>query len=145
MNNLKSVVLKDDFFRDGTLYKESVEMKKVYKHPLYKFPSLYNDVSVIELGRRVVYDFDVYGDTPTCMDQGDYNNIDKIATIQGYGEVEDGGRGGLLEANVTVISNEQCKQYLNYNASINSKVEPKLKIALKNGINYGFLCSQGRL
>ena len=118
-------------------------MKKVYKHPLYNFPSLYNDVSVIELGRRVVYDYDTYGDSPTCMDQGQYDNVDKVATIQGYGETEDGSRGGLLEANVTVISNDQCKDYLNYNSS-DPKVEKKLKIALRDGINYGFLCSQGR-
>ena len=38
-------------------------MKKVYKHPLYKYPSLYNDVAVIELGRRIEYNYEKFGDS----------------------------------------------------------------------------------
>ena len=58
-------------------------MKKVYKHPLYEYPSLYNDVAVIELGRRIEYDFDKYGDSPTCMARPEQTEIEgKIATVQ---------------------------------------------------------------
>ena len=51
------------------MYKESIEIKKIYKHPNYVYPNLYNDIALLELGRRVKYDFDTYGDTPTCLDQ----------------------------------------------------------------------------
>ena len=69
--------------RDNTQYKEIIEMKKVYKHPLYEYPSLYNDVAVIELGRRIEYDFDKYGDSPTCMARPEQTEIEgKIATVQ---------------------------------------------------------------
>ena len=69
--------------RDNTQYKEIIEMKKVYKHPLYEYPSLYNDVAVIELGRRIEYDFDKYGDSPTCMARPEQPEIEgKIATVQ---------------------------------------------------------------
>jgi len=36
--------------RDGTDYKESVEIRRVFVHPGFQFPSLYNDIAVAELG-----------------------------------------------------------------------------------------------
>ena len=36
--------------RDGTDFKESVEIRRVFVHPGFKFPSLYNDIAVAELG-----------------------------------------------------------------------------------------------
>ena len=38
--------------------RELLEMKKVYTHPNYKYPSLYDDIAVVELGRRIVYDYE---------------------------------------------------------------------------------------
>ena len=65
--------------------------------------------------------------------------------LQGYGLTEDGSRGNLLEANVTIISNDLCKEYLQYNVSQNDNGRIKLEIsnALKNGLNFGLLCAQG--
>ena len=37
---------------------------------------------VIELGRRVYFDFTKYGHTPTCLDRGDKELAGKIATVQ---------------------------------------------------------------
>ena len=37
---------------------------------------------VIELGRRVEFDFTKYGHTPTCLDRGDQELVGKIATVQ---------------------------------------------------------------
>ena len=70
--------------RDLTQYKSVVEIKKVYRHPLYKAPSLYNDLAVGEFGRRLEYDFDKFGDSPTCLSN---NSEDKdiegqVATVQ---------------------------------------------------------------
>ena len=43
--------------REGTEYEETVEVRKVYRHPDYRYPRLYNDVAVLELGRRIEYNF----------------------------------------------------------------------------------------
>ena len=44
--------------RHGTPFEEAIEIRKVYRHPDYKNPRLYNDVAVLELGRRIEYDFE---------------------------------------------------------------------------------------
>ena len=68
--------------RDLTPYKSIVEIKKLYRHPLYKAPSLYNDLVVGEFGRRLEYDFDKYGDSPTCLNTEDRDIEGEIATVQ---------------------------------------------------------------
>ena len=132
-------------FRDGTPFKSLVEIKKVYKHPLYTYPNLYNDVAVVELGRRIEYDFDKFGDSPTCLDKPDQNHEGEIATVQGYGVTEDGSVGDLLETNVTIISNDKCKEYFTYNSTENKAIKRQIDTALPNGLNYGFLCAQGKM
>ena len=44
--------------RENTAFTEIVEIKRVYSHPLYTYPLLYNDVAVLELGRRVPFDYE---------------------------------------------------------------------------------------
>ena len=39
-------------------FEELVEVRNVYRHPDYRTRRLYNDVAVLELGRRIEYDFD---------------------------------------------------------------------------------------
>ena len=68
--------------RDNTRYKSVVEIKRVYRHPLYKAPSLYNDLVVGEFGRRLEYDFNKFGDSPTCLDIGDMDTVGEVATAQ---------------------------------------------------------------
>ena len=63
----------------------------------------------------------------TCIDQ-DQENIGKIAKVEGYGLTETGERGSLLETNVTVITNEVCKEYLDYNATDNTMVRQEIEI-----------------
>merc|ERR1719154_788119 len=111
--------VKMNSIRDNTIYREVVETKRVFKHPLYEYPNLYNDIAVIELGRRVEYDYEKYGDTPVCLDQG--LELDgKVGTVEGYGLTEDGTRGAFLEANVTIISNKLCKEILEHNTTNNN-------------------------
>ena len=43
--------------RDNTIYKENIEMKKVYKHPNYVYGLLYDDIALVQLGRRISYNF----------------------------------------------------------------------------------------
>ena len=45
-------------FRDGTPFKEVIETKRYYKHPNYQYPLLYNDIAVVELGRRIAFDYE---------------------------------------------------------------------------------------
>jgi len=136
--------VKINTIRDNTEHIEIVEIKKVYKHPLYKYPNLYDDIAVLELGRRIEYNYEVFGDTPSCIDQGQ-DNVGKIATVQGYGLTETGTRGSLLETNVTVIDNDLCKKYLDFNSTDNKIVRKKIDKALPLGLSYGLLCAQGSM
>ena len=78
--------LRSHTLRDDTVYEEQIELKRHFKHPLYKYPTLYNDIAIAELGRRIEYNYDRYGDTPTCLDQGKYDNIGKTSkfTVRGF-------------------------------------------------------------
>jgi len=131
--------------RDNTPYKELVEIKRIFKHPYYRFPNLYNDIALLELGRRVEYDYERYGDAPSCLDSG-LELTEKTGTVQGYGLTETGKRGTLLEANVTIISNEKCQRTLIDNAkeSISVSAQKQINQALPYGLNYGLLCADGK-
>ena len=36
--------------RDGTIHQDQIEIRRVFVHPGFKFPSLYDDIAVAELG-----------------------------------------------------------------------------------------------
>merc|ERR1711953_899672 len=129
--------------RDNTPYKELVEIKRVYKHPNYRFPNLYNDVAVLELGRRIEYNFTKFGDSPSCLPKKEFEVINKIATVQGYGVTESGTKGDLLETNVTVITNKYCKEILQANVTKDQNNAKKILKALPLGLDYGLMCAQG--
>ena len=111
--------------RDNTNNLELVEVRRVYKHPNYEYPILYNDIALVELGRRVEYNYEKFGDTPACINQG-LEDILRTATVQGHGLTETGTRGRLLETNITVISNPQCKHTLEYNSTDNNRNQKKI-------------------
>ena len=87
-----------------------------------------------------------FGDTPSCLDQGE-DNVGEVATLLGYGNTENGRNGfNLLEANVTLISNEECRSRLQYNISSDPNqdtIQTLLCNDLPNGINDQFLCATG--
>jgi len=141
LNNLMSI----STIRENTKFREFVEIKKVYPHPSYNYPSSYSNIAVLELGRRVEYNFKKFGDSPICLDQGDRDINGELSTFQGYGLNFEGERGILKEENVTIISNDLCKEYLQYNISQNDNGRIKLEIdnALENGLNIGTFCTQG--
>jgi hypothetical protein len=58
--------------RSLTKHKEVIEMKRAFKHPLYSDGRSYDDIALVELGRRIVFDYDIFGDTPTCLDLGKF-------------------------------------------------------------------------
>jgi hypothetical protein len=62
--------MKINTIRSQTKHKEAIEMKRAFKHPLYKYGRAYDDIALVELGRRIVFDYDTDGDPPTCLDLG---------------------------------------------------------------------------
>merc|ERR1712210_237009 len=54
-----------------------------------------------------------------------------------------GDKGTLLETNVTVITNQRCKEILNHNVTGNNNNRKKILQALPLGMGYGLLCAQG--
>ena len=41
-------------------------------------------------GHRILYDFDKFGDTPTCIGRVGKSLVDRTAYLEGYGLTEDG-------------------------------------------------------
>ena len=58
--------------RDQTNFIEQIGVKRAFVHPLYKFPSLYYDIALYELDRRILYssNLTIYKDTPVCLQKG---------------------------------------------------------------------------
>ena len=44
--------------RDNSENENIIGIKKLYKHPYFQYPSLYDDIALVELGRRIVFNFD---------------------------------------------------------------------------------------
>ena len=79
-----------------------------------------------------------------CLDQSQEQDAwaGATAVAQGYGTTETGTNGLLLEVNVTVISNKDCREMLRYNTTQKRTVKKKVKKALPGGLT-GLFCSQG--
>ena len=99
------------------------------------------------LERKIVYDYDKYGDTPTCLnDQFDISG--KNATIQGFGDtqtgkqkIDDEGIIQNLENTIIIMSNEECCKWIKNNAS---SFDAEGEIAeLPQGLNRYILCTRG--
>ena len=84
------------------------------------------------------------------MDLGNTTYFEKNSTLQGYGETENGTSGTLLEANVTVIENQECMKQLQSNITskpnnISEIISEQFCTQLPMGLTEAFLCSQGIL
>ena len=104
-------------------------------------PQPLDDVAVLELGRRVEYNFIKFGDSPTCLPENGLKVANKIATVQGYCVTEKGTKGDPLEANVTVITNQYCKQILRANVMNDEINAKKILRGPSLGLDYGLLCA----
>ena len=85
-----------------------------------------------------------YRDSPYCLDQdqGTDGHTGVTAIVQGYGVTEEDIPGTLLEANVTVITIEKCREILRHNSS-RRIVRNNLNVGIPYGLNDQFLCAQG--
>ena len=90
--------------------------------------------------RRITYDYEKYGDSPTCL--GKEKNLDQqLGLVQGFGITEDGiNSDGLLEANVTIISREKCELEME---KLGKQYKNEINGSLPDGINDLLLCTQG--
>lgn len=129
--------------RDDSPFMEQIEIRRTFTHPLFKVPQLYYDLSISELGRRVIYDFDKYGDSPACLAQKQ-SLVGKIATTQGYGYTEESQTSNdLLESMVTVIDNKECASLMSQKTSKRFDARTQLKLTLNKGLNEQLLCTLG--
>ena len=69
-------------FRINGQFEEKIKIKRMYQHPLYHYPGLYNDIAVLELDRRIEYDFNKFGDSPLCIDNGSTDLEGEIVTFE---------------------------------------------------------------
>ena len=99
------------------------------------------------LERRIIYDYEKYGDSPACL--GEIEDLAGIIGVtQGFGltELESDGAGKLLETNVTIISNQDCYDKLNNIITTNENgynFRPQIKNAVYEGITDQLLCTEG--
>lgn len=144
-------IIQRTVLRENTNASESVEIRKIFKHPLYTTGSLYNDIALLELGRRIVYDFEEQGVTPDCLDQGlDLTNWP--ATVSGFGltpckeegKISSNNWQKLREMNVSLISNPSCQKQLRA-TNLSQEYKKTINNALPNGLNEGLVCAQGGL
>ena len=101
---------------------------------------------LICLERRILYDWETYGDSPTCLAK-DYNIQGTKGLAQGYGLTENGiFPDSLLEANVTILTNERCRRKLQWkikNTNLRDSDKEILEKSLPDGLNKHLLCTQG--
>ena len=133
--------------RDGTPYKETIEIRRVYLHPGYKYPQPYNDIAVLELGRRIAFDFEKYGSTPVCLGKESDHARDMVS-ITGYGKTENGEKGiALLSSNMTIISNDECRDFLDLPEEPSQEKREKIRKSLcqkyPRGIDDQYFCAKG--
>jgi len=134
--------------RENTASPETVEVKRVYTYPHRE--NLYDDIAVVELGRRIHENYELYGDSPVCLPQPGDNFFGKIAKVTGFGFTENRTSGDLLETNVTVITKDECVSQYKYNISIKDEgsqagIQEKLcnENGIPDGLNDRFICSKG--
>ena len=110
--------------------------------------SIIKDLNHSNSERRIIYDYEKFGDSPTCL--GDSVNLDGVtALVQGYGLTEkETSPNKLLETYVTIISNKKCQKLMDSKLrSSNSKFPADAKEvvaeALPDGLNNHMLCTSG--
>ena len=100
----------DDETETATL---TMDIKQKFDHPDYNVAAKFdNDFSMLELEGEV--DLCRYPNIrPVCLPSVSSSDtfVGDVATVSGWGDTEDGGDDSnvLLEVNVTVISNKECR------------------------------------
>ena len=95
--------------------------------------------------RRIIFDYETYGDSPPCLAK-DGEVADKEATLQGVGEDQNGESGILLEAKVMTMSPDECKEWVEYNATTSPDFKSSIDQHLPKGLTPDnvILCTHGQ-
>jgi len=126
-------------------FKEFVLQRRVFVHPNYKSPQLYNDIALVELGKRMIFNYDVLGDTPTCLSSS-FDFDEKIAAVTGWGKTEEGeGSAGkkLGTVNITLTNYETCNQNLTSYVQEKTNKKDAFCTAMPYGILDQNICGRG--
>ena len=165
--------------RTQTDNREVFAVRRVFYHPLrdnnQRRLTYYYDLAILELGkqaktlfflyahtnnvaffyylseRKILYDFEVYGDSPTCLNDK-FDIANKDAYIQGFGVTNKFNANveekQLFEGQVVTVSNENCTLWTQANADELEFLPLPYGNGstfgeLKHGINKEILCSRG--
>jgi len=132
--------------RDNTPFKEIVEVKRSFIHPYYSPGPVDNDIAVFELERRIIYDFDKFGDSPVCLAENFDYSVEQEVIGQGFGLTENNSftaSNVLLEATVRTISLDKCWQWINNNATGSVVNQERLKSSFPEGLPDSIFCTIG--
>uniref|UniRef100_A0A336LWU0 CSON004308 protein n=1 Tax=Culicoides sonorensis TaxID=179676 RepID=A0A336LWU0_CULSO len=94
---------------------QKIDVKRMFIHPAYKKPEVYNDIGLIELTRRVKLTPYV---RPICLPTAtEYKYLEKL-TVTGYGLTENASSKDdlidvLQKVELPHVSNEACKKIYN--------------------------------
>jgi len=124
--------------RDNTQYQETIGVSRVWTHPA-RAEGAYYDIAIMELERRIIFDYDKYGNSPNCLGKDKYIK-NQIALQQGAGLTEKDELGGLQDVKVKIIQNEECYAKIE---SAPPRIIKTFKQELPEGINEGMLCTLG--
>ena len=129
--------------RDGTPNAETIAVRRVWKDTRFDPNSKenYYDIAVLELERRVIYDYERFGDSPACLGKEE-DLAGKQGLVQGFGINEDGiTPDGVTEVDVNIISNAECEEEMD---KLTKKYGKEAGDALPDGLTPAILCTKGR-
>jgi len=135
------------YVRTNTDFTESLEVKRLWRYPLFEGTGYY-DIAVLELERRIIYDYDIFGDSPTCLVKKDLENPPLYGTVQGFGLTETGlSQNNLLETKVSILNNlYECQQQMKLllkGDKLQEKEKDDIRRALPDGLNEHLICTKG--
>ena len=113
MSNMQVVLGEHDLDDETETATLTMDIKQKFDHPDYNVAAKFdNDFSMLELEGEV--DLCRYPNIrPVCLPSVSSSDtfVGDVATVSGWGDTEDGGDDSnvLLEVNVTVISNKECR------------------------------------
>ena len=93
--------------------------------------------------RRIIFDYDTFGDSPPCLSDMTELEDEGVANIQGVGLDENGDFGRGLEAELRTMSMESCKDWAEYNATVSRNFRNLLKRHLRKGLTDDVVCAHG--
>merc|ERR1712062_149624 len=102
---------------------------------------IYYDIAIMELGRRIIYDYEKFGDSPTCI--GEEKELpNQLVLLQGFGQqAKEGSEGELLELPLQTITNDECYEEFSDLGKYDF-VKSKIRATLYEGITDQVLCTK---